>query len=72
MAQLNQMPLGTGPFTFVAYQPDAVIRYKANETYCKGKEKIDDLVFAITTGRFRPRSEAEGRRVPRHPVPERG
>ena len=26
--QLNQMPLGTGPFEFVAYQPDAVIRYK--------------------------------------------
>jgi len=49
MAQLNQQPLGTGPFTFVAYQPDAVIRYKANETYFKGKEKIDDLVFAITT-----------------------
>jgi dipeptide transport system substrate-binding protein len=48
MEQLNQQPLGTGPFTFVAYQPDAVIRYKANETYYKGKEKIDDLVFAIT------------------------
>jgi dipeptide transport system substrate-binding protein len=48
MDQLNQAPLGTGPFTFVAYQPDAVIRYKANETYFKGKEKIDDLVFAIT------------------------
>src|SRR5262249_14838217 len=30
------------------YQPDAVIRYKANDTYFKGKEKIDDLVFAIT------------------------
>ena len=49
MGQLNQMPLGTGPFTFVAYQPDAVIRYKANPDYYKGKEKIDDLVFAITT-----------------------
>ena len=49
MGQLNQMPLGTGPFTFVAYQPDAVIRYKAHPDYYKGKEKIDDLVFAITT-----------------------
>lgn len=39
MAQMNQQPLGTGPFTFVAYQPDAVIRYKANETYFKGKER---------------------------------
>src|SRR5690606_4822952 len=49
MDQLNQMPLGTGPFEFVAYQPDAVIRYRANEDYWRGKEKIDDLVFAITT-----------------------
>jgi dipeptide transport system substrate-binding protein len=47
--QMNQMPLGTGPFQFVAYQQDAVIRYKANPDYWKGKEKVDDLVFAITT-----------------------
>ena len=47
--QLNQMPVGTGPFAFVAYQQDAVIRYKANADYWGGKEKIDDLVFAITT-----------------------
>ncbi|PWV98162.1 dipeptide transport system substrate-binding protein [Hoeflea marina] len=49
MAQMNQMPLGTGPFAFVAYQPDAVIRYKAHDGYWNGKENIDDLVFAITT-----------------------
>ncbi|RUM98849.1 ABC transporter substrate-binding protein [Pseudaminobacter arsenicus] len=49
MNQLNQMPLGTGPFAFVAYQQDAVIRYKANPDYWNGKQKIDDLVFAITT-----------------------
>ncbi len=49
MNQMNQMPLGTGPFTFVAYQQDAVIRYKANADYWGGKQKIDDLVFAITT-----------------------
>jgi dipeptide transport system substrate-binding protein len=47
--QLNQMPLGTGPFAFVAYQQDAVIRYKAHPDYWGGKQKIDDLVFAITT-----------------------
>lgn len=47
--QLNQLPLGTGPFKFVAYQQDAVIRFQAHEGYYKGKEKIDDLVFAITT-----------------------
>ncbi|OLP58104.1 peptide ABC transporter substrate-binding protein [Xaviernesmea oryzae] len=49
MELLNQQPLGTGPFAFVAYQPDAAIRYKANPDYWHGKEKIDDLVFAITT-----------------------
>ncbi len=49
MDQLNQQPLGTGPFEFVAYQPDAVIRYKAHEEYWDGKQPIDDLVFAITT-----------------------
>jgi dipeptide transport system substrate-binding protein len=49
MAQMNQLPLGTGPFTFVAYQQDAVIRFKANPDYWGGKQKIDDLVFAITT-----------------------
>ncbi|WP_309085315.1 ABC transporter substrate-binding protein [Chelativorans sp.] len=46
--QLNQQPLGTGPFEFVAYQTDAVIRYRAHEDYWNGKQKIDDLVFAIT------------------------
>ena len=48
MQDLNQKPVGTGPFEFVAYQPDAVIRYKANPDYWAGKQKIDDLVFAIT------------------------
>jgi len=48
-AQFNQQPVGTGPFQFVAYQPDQVIRYKAHPDYWKGKQPIDDLVFAITT-----------------------
>ncbi|WP_377293943.1 ABC transporter substrate-binding protein [Rhizobium sp. SG2393] len=48
MELMNQQPLGTGPFTFVAYQADAVIRYKANPDYWAGKQPIDDLVFAIT------------------------
>jgi dipeptide transport system substrate-binding protein len=49
MTDLNTAPIGTGPFAFVGYQKDAVIRYKAHDGYWKGKEKIDDLVFAITT-----------------------
>ncbi|MCP4382903.1 MAG: ABC transporter substrate-binding protein [Hyphomicrobiales bacterium] len=47
-SDLNQKPVGTGPFQFVAYQPDAVIRYKAFADYWDGKQPIDDLVFAIT------------------------
>lgn len=46
---LNQQPIGTGPFEFVAYQKDAVIRYAANENYwMDGVPKVDNLVFAIT------------------------
>ena len=48
-ANFNQAPVGTGPFQFVAYEKDAVIRYKANPDYWGGKQPIDDLVFAITT-----------------------
>ena len=46
---LNQVPVGTGPFQFIAYQKDAVVRFKANDNYWGGRPKIDDLVFAITT-----------------------
>lgn len=45
---LNSAPVGTGPFQFVAYEKDAVIRFKANADYWGGKQVIDDLVFAIT------------------------
>ncbi|TDQ61468.1 dipeptide transport system substrate-binding protein [Phaeovulum veldkampii DSM 11550] len=46
---LNNLPVGTGPFKFVAYQKDAVIRYAANDDYWGERPKIDTLVFAITT-----------------------
>ena len=46
--QFDQMPVGTGPFSFVDYQKDAVIRFKANPDYWGGKPKVDDLVYAIT------------------------
>ena len=44
----DQIPVGTGPFSFVTYQKDAVIRFKANPSYWGGKPLIDDLVYAIT------------------------
>lgn len=53
--QFDQMPVGTGAFSFVSYTKDSVIRYKANPAYWGEKSKIDNLVFAITpdpTSRF--------------------
>ncbi|HSA80598.1 MAG TPA: ABC transporter substrate-binding protein [Geminicoccaceae bacterium] len=47
--QVDLAPVGTGPFQLVAYQKDAVIRYKAHPDYWAGKAAIDDLVFAITS-----------------------
>jgi len=46
--QFDQFPVGTGPFSFVTYQKDAVIRYRANKDYFGEKALVDDLVFAIT------------------------
>jgi len=46
--QMNQEPIGTGPFMFVGYQKDAVIRYAAHAGYWAGKAAIDNLIFAIT------------------------
>ncbi len=46
--QFDQVPVGTGPFQFLAYQKDAFIRFKAHPNYWTGKSPIDSLVFAIT------------------------
>jgi dipeptide transport system substrate-binding protein len=49
MAQLNDQPVGTGPFILVNYQKDANIRFKANPDWWGGKVKLDNLVFSINT-----------------------
>ena len=46
--EVDLNPVGTGPFQRIAYQKDAVIRYKAHPDYWAGKAPIDNLVFAIT------------------------
>ncbi len=46
--KLNQQPIGTGPFKFVSYEKDTVIRYQAHGQYWAGKAAIENLVFAIT------------------------
>jgi dipeptide transport system substrate-binding protein len=49
MAAFSTQPVGTGPFQLVDYQLDSVIRYQAFGDYWGEKQKIDDLIFAITT-----------------------
>jgi dipeptide transport system substrate-binding protein len=46
--KIDQDPIGTGPFSLVQYQKDAVVRYRAFPEYWGGKAKIDDLVYSIT------------------------
>ena len=48
--QINQKPIGTGPFVFKRYQKDAQIRFTGNRDYWQPDEvKIDNLIFAINT-----------------------
>ena len=47
-ADINQKPIGTGPFVFQRFQKDAVVRYRANPDYFDGKPAVDPLIFAIT------------------------
>lgn len=46
--KIDLEPIGTGAFQLLAYQKDAVIRYRANPDYWAGKAPLDNLVFAIT------------------------
>ncbi len=48
-ADINQLPVGTGPFVFRSYQKDALIRYDANPGYWRPDDvKLAHLIFAIT------------------------
>ena len=46
---LNLQPIGTGPFKFVAYQPDSTVRFAAHDGYWDGEPRIKNLIFSITT-----------------------
>src|SRR5450830_2110210 len=49
-SEINQKPIGTGPFVFKSYQKDAQIRYVANKQYWDpDKVQLDQLIFAINT-----------------------
>ena len=45
--QIDQVPIGTGPFSFLAYQRDAAIRYRRFDAYWGPRAKLDGLVFSI-------------------------
>lgn len=45
---IDNKPIGTGPFRFERYEPDAYIRYKRFDHYFAKTERIQNLVFAIT------------------------
>jgi len=48
-ADINQFPLGTGPFIFKSYTKDATIRFDGNPNYWKpGAVKLSKLIFSIT------------------------
>ncbi|MBC3966690.1 ABC transporter substrate-binding protein [Pseudomonas simiae] len=49
-SDINQKPIGTGPFVFQRYQKDSQIRYVANKQYWDpSRVKLDQLIFAINT-----------------------
>ncbi|AGI22918.1 ABC transporter [Pseudomonas sp. ATCC 13867] len=49
-SEINQKPIGTGPFVLSRYQKDALIRFKANKDYWKPEDvRLDNLIFAINT-----------------------
>ena len=44
---MNTQPVGTGPFRFVAYQKDAVIRYQRNPEFWGEPAKVESLVSSF-------------------------
>jgi dipeptide transport system substrate-binding protein len=46
--QIDQQPIGTGPFILKSYAKDTMIRYESHEQYYDGAPAIKKMVFAIT------------------------
>ena len=47
LEQIDQIPIGTGPYELQQYQRDSTIRYRAFKDFWGPKPKIDTLVFSI-------------------------
>ena len=50
-AEINQKPIGTGPFVFSRYQKDAVIRFKGNTQYWAPENATSPSTRALPTCR---------------------
>jgi peptide/nickel transport system substrate-binding protein len=46
-APANRAPVGTGPYRFVAYAPDAEIRYEANPSYYRGAPAVAQVILRV-------------------------
>lgn len=44
---INNYPIGTGPYQFVSYKKNEVIRMAANPDYWRNKQRTDKLIYAI-------------------------
>lgn len=47
-AEVDRIPVGSGPYQFVSYSPDNLIRYKRFPDFFQGPTQIEDFVFSIT------------------------
>ena len=45
---LDKFPVGTGPYVFISYQKDSVIRYEEHKDFWDKKGNVDKLIIAIT------------------------
>ncbi|WP_428508818.1 ABC transporter substrate-binding protein [Roseateles sp.] len=51
-AQINSLPIGTGPFVYKSYQADSILRYSRHPDFFRSdRAVVEQLVFAITTDR---------------------
>ena len=48
MANIDMLPIGTGPFKFKRYKSGAFIRYETHASYWRGPSQLKQLVFDIT------------------------
>ncbi|MBV2128069.1 ABC transporter substrate-binding protein [Arsukibacterium indicum] len=52
-AQIDRLPIGTGPFRFREYQKDILVRLYRNDVYWRGDTKPGQLVFDIVPNNAR-------------------